>query len=102
MADVPHDPEAAADSPRADVGDLPEIRAFELGPFQTNCYVTCRKGAVAGDPCWVADCGIEPGVMLDEIERLGLVPEAVVLTHAHLDHIGGLFAFRSRFPETPI
>jgi hydroxyacylglutathione hydrolase len=31
-----------------------------------------------------------------------VVPEAFVLTHAHLDHIGGLFEARKRYPKTPI
>tara|TARA_R110000782_G_scaffold54637_16_gene115576 strand:+ start:681 stop:1370 length:690 start_codon:yes stop_codon:yes gene_type:complete len=80
----------------------PEIRAFPLGPFETNCYVVSAPDPEPGDPCWVVDCGIEPGRMIDAIESLGLEPEAVVLTHAHLDHIAGLFEFRRRFPNTPI
>lgn len=80
----------------------PEIRVFPLGPFETNCYVVSAQDPKPGDPCWVVDCGLEPGRMIREIEALGLEPEAVVLTHAHLDHIGGLFEFRRRFPRAPI
>lgn len=80
----------------------PEIRVFSLGPFQTNCFVVSGPNPQPGDPCWVADCGLDPDPMLDEIQNLGLQPEVVVLTHAHLDHIAGLFALRARFPHTPI
>ncbi|MFK7882789.1 MAG: MBL fold metallo-hydrolase [Phycisphaerales bacterium] len=102
MPDVPDDRAATPESSATGAQERPEIRAFALGPFQTNCFVICQKDAQPGDPCWVADCGMEPQIMLDEIEKLGLVPEVVVLTHAHLDHIGGLFAFRSKFPDCPI
>jgi len=102
MPDVPHEARPPTDPSAQNAGERPEIRAFVLGPFQTNCFVICRANAKAGDPCWIADCGVDPEPMLDEIEKLGLKPEAVVLTHAHLDHIAGLFAFRARFPGVPI
>ncbi len=84
------------------------IEPFALGAYQTNCYIV-REGGDDGTPverAWVVDMGEDPGALLDRLAELlgdsGVAPEAFVLTHAHLDHIGGLFEARRRYPETPI
>ncbi|MEM9414291.1 MAG: MBL fold metallo-hydrolase [Planctomycetota bacterium] len=73
------------------------IHTFPLGAWQTNCYVV-----VSGKRCAIVDAGFEPAPMLDFIEEQAFTVEKVLLTHAHLDHIGGLHAVRERYPEVPI
>ncbi|MFI4860649.1 MAG: MBL fold metallo-hydrolase [Phycisphaerales bacterium JB063] len=73
------------------------IHCFPLGAWQTNCYVVA-----VGSQCWVVDAGFEPEPMLDFIDEQSLEVQQVLLTHAHLDHIGGLHALRQRHPEVPI
>jgi len=73
------------------------IDAFALGMWQTNCYIVA-----VGKQCWLVDVGFEPGPMLDAVEDRGLHVEKIVLTHAHLDHIGGLHEAKRRFPDAPI
>lgn len=71
--------------------------------YQTNCYVVRGVGADPDDPaCWIVDCGFEPGPLLAFLDEHTLEPEAVVLTHAHPDHIAGLGELRSRLPGVPI
>lgn len=66
----------------------------------TNCYVV--RPSRESEACWIADCGYEPGEMLDFVVSEALKPQAIVLTHAHADHIAGLFEARSRLGNVPI
>ncbi|MCA9288693.1 MAG: MBL fold metallo-hydrolase [Phycisphaerales bacterium] len=77
----------------------PTIECFTLGPWATNCYLvhdTQRKR------CWIADASFEPEPLIDRVRELGLVPDAIVLTHAHLDHIAGVRQVKEAFPEATI
>lgn len=78
---------------------LAAINTFTLGPWDTNCYVV----SYPPDPaCWVVDVGFEPGELIDAIAKGGLSPRAVILTHAHLDHIGGVDELLARFPGVSV
>lgn len=65
----------------------PEIKTFALGPWETNCYLVTMGDS---DACWIVDAGFQPDPMIDAIQERGLKPERLILTHAHLDHIGGV------------
>ncbi|MBI4602292.1 MAG: MBL fold metallo-hydrolase [Planctomycetes bacterium] len=60
------------------------------------------------DRRWVADCGVrlkgsgaERLPDLSVLEQTG-APTAVLVTHAHLDHIGALPVLHQRFPHVPV
>ncbi len=57
-----------------------------VGPLQCNCSIfgdeTSREGLVV-------DPGDEIDDILEIISRHGLTVKAIVITHAHIDHIGG-------------
>lgn len=80
----------------------PVVTTFALGDYQTNCAVVTPGPPESASACWIADCGQRPGELLAFVRANGLTPEALVLTHAHMDHIAGLFEARSAFPEVPI
>lgn len=84
--------------PGSDAG-APVIEGFVLGPFAQNCYVV-RTGSGSG--CWIVDPGFEPGDVVERVRELRLRPEAIVLTHAHADHIAGIDEVLRAFPKTPV
>ncbi|MDA5108737.1 MULTISPECIES: MBL fold metallo-hydrolase [Brevibacillus] len=66
------------------------IEKYVLGPFQTNAYILTNP---ASGESIVIDPGMEPAALLRALEGKNVV--AVLLTHAHLDHIGGLNQVRA-------
>ena len=61
--------------------------ALALGAYQTNCYIIHDEASTS---CCVIDPGYTPEIVLDKVEELGLTVEAVLLTHGHFDHVGGV------------
>src|SRR5207249_11636243 len=43
-----------------------------------------------------------PVKILEELDDEGLTPVAILITHAHGDHIGGNAALKERYPDCPI
>lgn len=88
-------------TPKSPPGSAPGpwIRGYPLGPWQTNTYIV-------GDPsqgqCWIVDPSFGPARVLEDIRNAGLVPQAIVLTHAHVDHIGGVADVLKEYPDLPI
>ncbi|MBI1336126.1 MAG: MBL fold metallo-hydrolase [Phycisphaera sp.] len=76
------------------------VESFALGQWMTNCYVL-HVGA-RDSACWIVDAGFEPQPLVQYIQSRNLFPGAVMLTHAHLDHIAGLHTIRAHWPEVPI
>ena len=54
--------------------------------FQQNCTLVIAEGDKTAA---VIDPGGETELIVDLIERVGAKPELILLTHGHLDHVGG-------------
>lgn len=68
-------------------------------PFEENAYVVQLPDRT---DCLVVDPGFEPEKIIDWLERKGLNPAAILITHAHGDHIAGNQALKKRWPECPL
>jgi len=82
-----------------------KLHAFELGRCQTNAYVVevpVNAGQTGASACWVVDPGESPEPLLNFLRDRGLKPEAILLTHAHADHIAGVDEVRAMFPNIPV
>lgn len=76
-----------------------EIRSFTGRGFGENAYLaTCTPSG----ECVAVDPGAAAPELVDEIVRQKLDLKAILLTHAHLDHIEGVADVRARFPDVPI
>ncbi|WP_078379720.1 MBL fold metallo-hydrolase [Sutcliffiella halmapala] len=64
-----------------------------LGPLQTNAYLLINSK----QECLIFDPGSEGEAFISYIEEKALKPIAILLTHAHFDHIGAVDAVRDHW-----
>ncbi len=78
---------------------MSQILTFTGGGFAENGYLMVfpdQGTAVAIDP------GAESPSMVSRLQDEGVDLEAILLTHAHLDHVEGIPALREAAPSAPI
>lgn len=66
------------------------IKQYQYGPEKTNAYLIVSKGHAI-----LVDAPSEE--VIDELTRINVVLDYVILTHEHADHIWGLNAVRDQF-----
>ncbi|MHB8512521.1 MAG: MBL fold metallo-hydrolase [Actinomycetota bacterium] len=61
------------------------VEGFTTGVFQSNCFIAAAKDSRS---CVVIDPGQDSAELIEKrLAALSLKPEAVLLTHGHIDHI---------------
>ena len=64
-----------------------QIKTFPIGSLQTNCYMAWAEGS---DRCILVDPGYVPEELLEQVRLNQKTLEAILLTHGHFDHVGGV------------
>ena len=63
------------------------VQTLTVGAFQENCYLVRPDGA---EKALLIDPGDEAERLQAAMSELGVEPEAILLTHTHIDHIGAV------------
>lgn len=74
------------------------LRKLVVGPYQTNCYILACKETMEGV---VIDPGDEVVRIVKEISRNEIQVRSILITHGHVDHIGGAAELK-RITRAPI
>ena len=64
-----------------------KIHTLTLGLYQVNCYIVHKADS---DHCVIIDPGYEPARITAFLEENNLQADAILLTHGHFDHVGGV------------
>ena len=64
-----------------------EMIAMPVGDYQTNCYLIWQEQR---EDCVLIDPGYLPERILEVVRQQGKTVAAILLTHGHFDHVGGV------------
>ena len=65
------------------------LEMLTVGPFQENCYIIGDEESGVGA---IVDPGDEAARIAMAVEKTGLEIGSIILTHAHVDHVGAVVA----------
>ena len=72
-----------------------EIDCVVVGPIQCNCYILSDS---ITRQAYLIDPGAESKQLLSFLDKKKFDLKAALITHAHLDHVGGIQTLQSSFP----
>ncbi|MCK4606906.1 MAG: MBL fold metallo-hydrolase [candidate division Zixibacteria bacterium] len=71
-----------------------KLETIVVGPFEVNCYIYWDEQTTDGV---IFDPGGDEGEIIDRVDRLGVTPRAILLTHGHGDHIAAVETVKDHY-----
>jgi len=62
-------------------------KLLTVGPFAANCYIV---GSTSTNQGMIIDPGADAGTIMRTVQQTGLSISIIVITHAHMDHVGAI------------
>ncbi|MHC4855655.1 MAG: MBL fold metallo-hydrolase, partial [Planctomycetota bacterium] len=76
------------------------IDTIVMGDYQTNCY--CVRNDKDAAECLIIDPGLQPEPLVLMLQQNDFTPVDILLTHGHVDHIGGIESIREHWPKVRV
>ena len=76
------------------------IDTIVLGDYQANCY--CIRENADQKDCLLIDPGLNPEPLIRFLQANDYKAVSIVLTHGHVDHIGGVESLREYWPQVQV
>jgi len=73
------------------------IKRFENGLFSVNTYLLTENTS-----CLIIDPGSDIHILLNDIKKLNVNCQGILITHPHIDHVEGVSRAKKQFPSAPI
>src|SRR5919107_3725316 len=70
------------------------LEMLTVGPFQENCFILGDEESGVGT---IIDPGDEAARIAMAVEETGLEIGSIIVTHAHIDHVGGVISLADEY-----
>jgi glyoxylase-like metal-dependent hydrolase (beta-lactamase superfamily II) len=70
------------------------IKAIPAGIYGANCYVICDEETMEAV---VLDPGGDSDYLISQIDKIGAKVKYILLTHGHVDHVGGVVDLKRKY-----
>ena len=72
-------------------------KTIPVGSYCVNCLILWQ-----GTDALIVDPGQDADLIVSFLSEHGLTLQAILFTHGHFDHIGGLPGFLAKYPDLPV
>lgn len=70
------------------------IKAIPAGIYGANCYVICDEETMEAV---ILDPGGDSDYLINQIDKIGAKVKYILLTHGHVDHVGGVVDIKKKY-----